>query len=189
MQQISNLLFAPITLIRSHHISFYLMPQTISAEGSISQDSRNHLESSIRFLNLRISSEYDDDFVEQRWSSMLLLGSLYATYMVRAVKEPTFKDYWLSVHLEEKNTWMQVILPLHSPFLSLRFIPSLNFSLSLTFTLSTHNPILSLRCLISVQLHNPSCSILNVWYSLIWHWLSDGCQLVETRTLSSQNAA
>ena len=57
--------------------------QTVIMEmGIISNISMHHLDLSIEFLKLRIFSEYEDDFIEQRWSSMLLLGSIYSSYKV-----------------------------------------------------------------------------------------------------------
>jgi hypothetical protein len=91
--------------------------KTILAEGSISQDTKNHLENSIRFLTLRISSEYDDDFVEQRWSSMLLLGSLYATYMVRTYGMLCYTILYYTI-LHYTILFFTVPVALHAPSVS-----------------------------------------------------------------------
>jgi hypothetical protein len=74
-------------LIYKHdpHVHYYLgvthqayVEQSALTEGKLSNTTSNHLENSIKYLRLRILSEYDDDFIEQRWSAMIILGSIYA---------------------------------------------------------------------------------------------------------------
>jgi hypothetical protein len=52
----------------------------IEMKENVTQD---HLDRSVRFLKLRVFSEYEDDFVEQRWSAMMLLGQIYTNYKVK----------------------------------------------------------------------------------------------------------
>ena len=56
-----------------------------AAHRSLTPGTSEHLEKSIHFLTLRILSEYDDEFVEQRWASMMVLGSIYVNLKVAAV--------------------------------------------------------------------------------------------------------
>ena len=58
-----------------------------------------YLDKSIYYLKLRIFSEYDDDFIEQRWSSMILLGSIYTNYK----KDFTNAELWFSLCRDYNN--------------------------------------------------------------------------------------
>ena len=61
------------------------LSQTYSIEGIMSNSTIEHLKKSVHFLTLRIKSEYSDEFVEQRWSSMMMLGTVYVHFMVRSI--------------------------------------------------------------------------------------------------------
>jgi hypothetical protein len=74
-------------LIYKHdpHVHYYLgvthqayVEQLVLTEGKLSNITSGHLENSINYLRLRILSEYEDDFIEQRWSAMMILASIYS---------------------------------------------------------------------------------------------------------------
>ena len=84
------------------HVHYYLgLTHQAYAEGLVqSQNSSvavdyvdGHLDKSIYYLKLRVFSEYEDDFIEQRWSSMMLLGSVYTNYK----KDFTNAELWFSL--------------------------------------------------------------------------------------------
>jgi hypothetical protein len=84
------------------HVHYYLgLTHQAYAEGLLrSQNSTvamdfvdDHLDKSIYYLKLRVFSEYEDDFIEQRWSSMMLLGTIYTNYK----KDFTNAELWFSL--------------------------------------------------------------------------------------------
>jgi hypothetical protein len=81
------------------HVHYYLgvthqafVEKSIAKEGALTNITSDHLERSIKYLTLRILSEYEDDFVEQRWSAMVLLGSIYGHLRF----DFTLAERWLS---------------------------------------------------------------------------------------------
>ena len=45
---------------------------------------QEHVANAIRFLELRATAQYEDEFVEQRWAVMFQLGSIYMSLKVSA---------------------------------------------------------------------------------------------------------
>jgi hypothetical protein len=72
------------------HVHYYLglthqafVEAAVTARVELKENvTQEHLDRSVHFLKLRVFSEYEDDFVEQRWSSMMLLGHIYSNYKV-----------------------------------------------------------------------------------------------------------
>jgi hypothetical protein len=64
-----------------------------SGDAAVVHELDENLDKSIYYLKLRVFSEYDDDFIEQRWSSMMLLGSIYTNYK----KDFTNAELWFSL--------------------------------------------------------------------------------------------
>ncbi len=54
---------------------------------------QHHIEKAIYYLKLRATSEYNDEFPEERWGVMLMLGSIYGSL------DPDFTkaEHWLSM--------------------------------------------------------------------------------------------
>jgi hypothetical protein len=65
----------------------------MAGKRSLNVDYVHHLTEAIKYLELRATSSYDDEFVDERWAAMYLMGSIYTTY-----KRDTNKaEYWLSM--------------------------------------------------------------------------------------------
>ena len=54
-----------------------------------------YLQESIKYLELRALSTYKDEFIEERWSVMYLLGTLYWSFL--ETKEFAKSHYWFSM--------------------------------------------------------------------------------------------
>ena len=72
----------------THHylgITHYAYAQKLMESNGymITEEVAHHQQEAIKYLTKRVLSKYDDEFVEQRWSCMYALGSLYAQYLVR----------------------------------------------------------------------------------------------------------
>lgn len=68
------------------HIDYYLGITHHAHLESLLEDTneinRHDLENSLYFLEKRATSVYPDDFIEERWASMYLLGTIYHKYLV-----------------------------------------------------------------------------------------------------------
>lgn len=71
------------------HVHYYLGITEYAYVEAMFKESRsgltdellNHLNESVEFLKLRLTSRYEAEFVEERWASMFILGGIYVHYL------------------------------------------------------------------------------------------------------------
>ena len=59
----------------------------------ITNEIAHHINASIHYLTLRASSTYRDEFLEERWAVMMMLGGIYSRFL----QDFTKSEYWLSM--------------------------------------------------------------------------------------------
>jgi hypothetical protein len=71
------------------HTHYYLgitheayVNKIVPRKGLHDDEVREHLTNATRYLELRATTQYDDEFVEQRWAVMMQLGILYSEFAV-----------------------------------------------------------------------------------------------------------
>jgi hypothetical protein len=53
--------------------------------GHLNDDVYEHIDRAVKYMELRITAEYKDEFMEERWGTMYLLGSLHSRLKVGSV--------------------------------------------------------------------------------------------------------
>jgi hypothetical protein len=71
------------------HTHYYLgvthhayVEKMLAGGGAVTPELSDHLDRSIKNLELRVMSDYSDDFVEERWAAMMILGSIFMNLKV-----------------------------------------------------------------------------------------------------------
>jgi hypothetical protein len=68
--------------ITCHAIADKLYAAT-TVDASVTHDRLYYVNEAIKYLSIRATAYYGNEFMEERWGSMLTLGSLYAMHLVR----------------------------------------------------------------------------------------------------------
>jgi hypothetical protein len=82
------------------HVHYYLgITYFALAEGQLKQNGYHNataISNAIHFLNLRLASTYDDEFVEERWACMFTLAGIYSSPL--QVSSPVkFPDFYSDI--------------------------------------------------------------------------------------------
>ena len=62
--------------------------------GSFDEISRVHIDNAVKYLSIRATATYADEFIEERWATMMLLGSIYMNMLVsKIIKQPIYNCF------------------------------------------------------------------------------------------------